>query len=665
MSSARRWDCNLCPILRAARVAAWVCVLVLAVATAAAAETRIALVIGNGGYANLEPLRNPVNDATDIAASLRSLGFEVMSDTDLGREGMSALIGQFLEAARTADVSLFYYAGHGFQIDGRNYLVPVDAHLESRADIERWTIPLDGITEGLEAAPGIHLVFLDACRNNPLASDGPSLARAERDGLARVGDAAGFLFAFATQPDNVAYDGVGRNSFFAQALLGHLNTPGQDIASMMIAVRRDVLAATGGNQVPWENSSLTRQFEFAPGDAGAAPETLLWQLAATARDPALLRIYLDRYPEGPHVADVRALLADGAEPETPDEIEAAARNLTPSEALADPLWDVIQRTRLRPLVEVYLEHNPDGAHTADARKLLADLPRPDDPDAAPELVCERLATHERDGTANVAGVPLARLREQAGAAVDACGKAAAANPEMPHYTALLARAVYAAGDRAEAIRLYRDAADRGDLRAMASLGLLVQTGEGMPKDAGAAAALYEKAAAGGLPDGAVNLAVMLVKGEGVPRDLDRAAALLARASADGSAIATYNLGVLAENGIVGTDADAIRYFRTAAELGEPRGYHLAAFLIDQGRGQPRDAAAAADLLLQGVASDSGETYGQLTRQSAAWSRETIRTMQASLKASGLYDGELDGRVGPRFRAALVAWRSGGFLSAGG
>ncbi|HET9070144.1 MAG TPA: caspase family protein, partial [Amaricoccus sp.] len=611
---------------RAARLAAALCLCLLALATAAAAETRVALVIGNGAYENLEPLNNPVNDASDISDSLEGLGFEVMHGTNLSRDGMIALIGDFLDAASTADVSLFYYAGHGFQIDGLNYLVPVDARLKSREDISERTIRLDQITDELAGSPGIHLVFLDACRNNPLSTSAPSLGAA-RDGLARVGDAAGFLFAFATQPDNVAYDGVGRNSFFAQALLGHLNTPGQDIASTMIAVRRDVLAATGGNQVPWENSSLTRQFEFAPGDGGAAPETLLWQVAATARDPALMRIYLDRYPDGPHVADVQAFL-DDEDLDLPPSIDtSAARDLPPpseSAALSESLWEVARRTRLRPLVEAYVQHNPDGTHVEEARRMLADLPRPDDPNAAPELVCERLATHDRDGTANVAGVPMPRLREHAAAAVEACSAAAAANPEMPHYTALLARAEYAAGDREAAIGLYRDAADRGDLRAMTSLGLLVQSGEGVPKDLAAAAALYGRAADGGLPDGAINLAVMLISGEGVAPDVGRAAALLERASADGSAIATYNLGVLAERGVSGDDADAIRYFTAAAALGEPRGYLPAGFLLDQGRGQARDPESAADLLLRGVASDSGEAYQQLTRNGAGWSPETIR-----------------------------------------
>ena len=207
-----------------------------------------------------------------------------------------------------ADVALFYYAGHGFQVSSSNYLVPVDATIRNRDDVSQNTVELRSIIQDLENSKGIHLVFLDACRNNPLPASAEAGSNPIQNGLARVGNAAGFLISFATQPDNVAFDGGGRNSPFTQALLGHLNTRGQDIGSMMISVRKDVLAATGGYQVPWENSSLTRQFYFAPGPAPTSPETQLFQLAASTRDPTLMRIYLERYPEGAHLSDVKELM---------------------------------------------------------------------------------------------------------------------------------------------------------------------------------------------------------------------------------------------------------------------------------------------------------------------------------------------------------------------
>ncbi|MBP7242731.1 caspase family protein [Amaricoccus sp.] len=624
-------------------------VLVLAGA-AALAETRVALVIGNAGYTALPPLKNPVVDAGDIADSLRRLGFTVTLGTDLGRDAMTKTIAQFETEAAQADVSLFYYAGHGFQIDARNYLLPVDAALAGPQDVARWAVPLDAATAGLAGGPGVHLVFLDACRDNPLRGLGDPERVAEPDGLARVGDAAGFLYVFATQPDNVAYDGLGRNSYFAAALLAHLETPGQDVASTLIAVRRDVLAATGGKQIPWENSSLTREFAFVPGDESAPLDTLLWQVASAAGDPALAEIYRDRFPDGAHAGEAAAFLR------TAPAARSLDRPLAPS--LADALWEVARRLRLRALVEAYLARDPEGRHAADASQMLATLP-PDDAET-PERLCERLATHPRDATASIAGVPFAALEGHARAAIAACGKAAAAHPEAPHFTALLARATAAAGDMTAAERLYRDAAGRGDVRAMNSLGQLVEE-----KDPVAAIRWYERAAEGGGADGAINLAVALRAGTIVPRDDRRAVALLQAAADDGSAIATYNLGVLAQDGVApGGDPAALAFFRRAISLGEPRGNLAAAFLLEHGEGVAHDPAATAAYLLAGSASDGGEAQAAICDNPLAWSPETVRIMQDRLARRGLYDGPLDGRIGPRLVEALDLWRMGGMLARG-
>jgi tetratricopeptide (TPR) repeat protein len=648
------------PALRALACALAALALLLAAATPAAAERRVALLIGNGDYAGLPSLRNPANDASDLADALQGLGFEVSLGIDLDRNGMINAVGRFVRAAREADVSLFFYAGHGFQIDARNYLVPVDADLRRPGAAIEETIGLTEITGALAGSDGIHLFFLDACRENPLGALGTDATGAVRNGLAQVGDAAGFLFAFATQPDNVAYDGVGRNSFFTQALLSHIGTPGQDIASTMISVRRDVLAATGGRQVPWENSSLVRSFSFAPGEATASIETMLWQVAASAGDPTLMALYRDRFPEGAHVADVEAFLEAGDM--APQGEQARSLGDAPG-ASGAALWEIARRTRDRALVEAYLRQNPDGRHAAEARRLLATLPREEEIGATPALLCERLATHPRDATANAAGVPIAVLARQVDAAIEACTAAARDYPDRPHYRALLARAHHTAGNLATAVALYREAAGEGDLRAMVSLGLLHAAGEGVPRDLAAAAALYEAAAEGGSPDGMINLAVATIQGIGVPRDPARGIALMQAASEAGSAIATYNLGVLAQDGSAGAPEQAIGYFRRAIELGEPRGHVAAAVLLDEGRGIDRDPEAAAAMLLRGVASDHGEAMHQLTAEAAAWSPETLRAVQAELQRAGLYDGALDGLSGPRMAAALRDWRNGGWLRA--
>jgi TPR repeat protein len=638
-------------LLRLAR-AALTLVWLAAGASLAQAETRVALVIGNGAYRAFPTLTNPPNDAKDIAAELRTLGFKVTTGVDLDRAGMEHAIAEFARAATSADVSLFYYGGHGLQVAAHNFLIPVDVELHNEEDIYKRAVPLDEILKALEQGGGVHLVFLDACRTNPL-KDAPAAARAE--GLARVGNAAGFLIAFATQPDNVAFDGAGRNSPFAQSLLGHLATVGQNISSTMIEVRKDVIASTGGAQIPWENSSLTRQFYFAPGEtSGGSPETLLWQLAGGQRDANLLHAYLDRYPDGSHVADVKTLLADlgkqgkaGPEP---------ANGSASKENVEELLWKLARGARQRTLVDLYLARYPAGAHVQEATGLLASLQETQGSDAPAGVVCERLATHPRDSTANMPGVELDALSRNAESALAACRDAVAQNPNVAHYVALLARATAAAGRRDEAIALYRQAAAAGDARAMVSLGLILESGDGVAKDIAAAMALYEKAAARGSADGAVNLAVALQDGKVVEKNVARAAALLQTASQGGSAIATFNLGVLAQEGLVGKRADALEFFRKSASLGDPRAYVPAAILLDEGRGVAKDPAAAAEELLRGVAGDDGAAFAQLTDKASTWSRDTIKAVQTRLKSAGYYTGAVDGKGGAALAPALKQWR---------
>ena len=637
---------------RCAGVAAFV-LLVLALilpGQPALAELRVALVIGNADYVSVPELENPINDARDITAALESLNFRVFVGEDLTREGMRDLFQRFVSAAEEADVSLVYYAGHGLQAGARNFLVPTDATLDDVAGFMEQLIPLDEMLVALERVPGIKLIFLDACRDNPLGAEG------DADGLARVGSAADFLFAFATQPDNVAYDGLGRNSFFTEAILSRIHTPGQDISELMIGVRRDVLSATGGRQIPWENSSLTRQFRFLPGEETVSPETMLWQVASRAQDPVLMHLYLERFPQGAHIADVRAFLQIGEG----DVGESVIRRLPGTGDIeAERLWSLAQRTRTRPLAERYLQLFPQGANADDARRMLEAMPAGQE--EAPVRQCERLATHPRDATANTAGVEFAALMRDAPAAVAACQAAVDAFPEVPHLVALLARAKAAAGEAEAAVALYRRAAAAGDLRAMVSLGLLHEAGDGVTRDLDAAIRLYEQAAEGGSPDAAINLAVALFEGRGVERDVARAIGLFEQASAAGSAIATFNLGVLVDRGVAQTGVSALDLFLRAAREGEPNGYRAAATLLDDGRGVPRDPARAAELLLRAVASDDGRTLTDLIRPDTEWTPPTIRALQGQLQAAGHYGGAIDGIPGPALEAALRGWRNGGFL----
>jgi polyhydroxyalkanoate synthesis regulator phasin len=245
----------------------------------AAAAKRVALVIGNSAYTHAPPLPNPVNDANNIAEQLRGLDFAVSLGIDATKAETDIVLREFADALEGADIAIFFYAGHGLQVAGQNYLVPIDAKLAKERDLEFEAVRLDFILKQMELGreDKTNIVFLDACRDNPLSR---SLARnmgtrstSVGKGLAQVAGGVGTFIAYSTQPGNVALDGTGTNSPFTAALLKRMTEPGKNLTSVMIDVRKDVIAATNGQQVPWDHSSLTGDFYFdpnaKPGDATA------------------------------------------------------------------------------------------------------------------------------------------------------------------------------------------------------------------------------------------------------------------------------------------------------------------------------------------------------------------------------------------------------------
>lgn len=241
----------------------------------AMAERRVAVVIGNSAYEHAPKLRNPRNDAVALVAKLQSAGFEVVEGYDLDHSGMVETFKEFGAKLADADVALFFYAGHGIQVDGQNYLVPVNAQVRHEDEIAFELIGLNTVMRQMErGGDRIKLAFLDACRDNPfkdvLAPGGTRGAVSLGKGLGEMRAPRGTFIAFATEPDQVALDGDGGNSPFTTALIQHMGTPGASIQDMMIRVRRDVSNATGGKQTPWDSSSLMESFTFTPTDAGSA-----------------------------------------------------------------------------------------------------------------------------------------------------------------------------------------------------------------------------------------------------------------------------------------------------------------------------------------------------------------------------------------------------------
>jgi len=235
----------------------------LKVAKQTKAEQRVALVIGNGRY-KASPLRNPVNDAKAMAETLGEVGFEVTSKYNLAQKELKRAIKAFGKKLKKGGVGLFYYSGHGMQVNGTNYLIPVDAEVESEADVDIEAVPVGAVLARMQGARNrLNIVILDACRNNPFATSFRSASK----GLSFMNAPSGTLIAYATAPGSVAADGDGENGVYTFQLLRHMTEPDLTIEQVFKKVRSAVKNSTGGNQIPWESTALEGEFCFKIGTA--------------------------------------------------------------------------------------------------------------------------------------------------------------------------------------------------------------------------------------------------------------------------------------------------------------------------------------------------------------------------------------------------------------
>lgn len=225
-------------------------------------QKRVALVVGNSSY-KYAPLSNPVNDASDIAERLRNIGFKVTLITNAGKRRLEEAISDFAEDANGVDVAMFFYAGHGIQVKGTNYLIPVDADPRKEADVPFECTDVNRILANLEEARSkLNIIALDACRNNPF---GRMWSRSTKQGLTMMDAPLGSLISFATSPGSTAADGEGRNSPYTAALLSELNIPNQQLETVFKNVANKVIGSTSQRQIPWYLSSIYQgQFIFNP-----------------------------------------------------------------------------------------------------------------------------------------------------------------------------------------------------------------------------------------------------------------------------------------------------------------------------------------------------------------------------------------------------------------
>lgn len=342
-------------------------------------QPRIALVIGNSNYEDA-PLANPARDAALMAETLREVGFEVLEYNDLDRRDLTRAfltLGEKLEQTEGNATALVYYAGHGAQVNGENYLIPVGAKIVDEIDVEIEGVRASSLLRTLrKAESSLNIVILDACRNNPFES----ASRSASQGLAKMDAPTGTLLAYSTAPGKVAEDGSGNNSTYTRALARAIKTPGAKVEEVFKTVRVNVVDRTQGRQVPWESSSLTGDFIFqeklpepepvVTAAASAVDTTQIeieyWKSIANSTDPAMFEAYLADYPEGifKSIAEQRVASLNTAliEPEPDDGF-----------AREQAVWNSIKDSGNIGMLQGFLETYPDGAYATIARATIANL----------------------------------------------------------------------------------------------------------------------------------------------------------------------------------------------------------------------------------------------------------------------------------------------------
>ena len=388
-------------IAAGAVVAAAVGWLLSVFAVEALAAPRVALVIGNAAYAHAPALANPLNDAQDVGAALGRLGFAITRLENAGYAALRRGLLEFQRAAASSEVAVVFYAGHGIEVDQRNFLVPVDARLASDQDVEFEAVPLELVSRAVERASGLRLVILDACRENPFAvsMQRAGATRSIGRGLARLEPSGETLVAYAAKEGTVASDGSGRNSPYSEALLRHLEEPGLEVGLMFRRVRDAVLATTGGRQEPFVYGSLSSRGAYlaarpAPkpspavqpsrAEASDSPqvaadrELLFWESVKDSEHPADIQAYLDRYPGGTYEALARNRLKrlEGASEDSMLPEPALEASLVSDRREAErEFWALVKGSEVSGDLEAYLEQYPDGVYAALARLRLRQLQR--------------------------------------------------------------------------------------------------------------------------------------------------------------------------------------------------------------------------------------------------------------------------------------------------
>lgn len=559
---------------------------------------RHALVIGNGAYQHVEPLENPRNDARAMASALRELNFDVDYHEDAGLAELEEATDRLTERVAEDEVALVYYAGHGVQVDGINYLLPVDILVRSPDELSLRALSFDRCIAATSAAgAGLGILILDACRDNPFDALRGALGR----GLASVSEAQGETFiSYAAAAGAVAYDdaqGSG-NSPFTAALVSALEVPGHDIYDIFRIVRGRVREATEGRQLPWLSSSLERSFIFR------FSEEALEQHAAAAA-----RATIDEA-----VPETLAALETPETWEAPEEPSTLAETVTaalatvgrppPSTAsrvaLDTLMWQAIRFSQTQQDFQTFIGLYPESEFADDARAMLEDiryrgLPELPQPTLRRTIGlplqatdCDMVAAAPHDANRIADGVINGLVNTRL--AIRACTAAVTSDPENPRLQFQLGRVLDLRELWDEAEHYYMKAAEQRYPIAFSARANLYQTGVPRPRDFDFAFELHDRAATLGDLSGELNVAKFYLEGWAVGQSTDAAIIFYERAAAKDFPAAWDSLGTLYSREQYGV-ADPVRavdYYRRAAELGNNNAINSLARAYLAGNGVERD-----------------------------------------------------------------------------
>jgi TPR repeat protein len=556
-----------------------------------------------------------------MASVLGRLGFEVLLRENVTQKQMQRAIAEFGRRVTAGTAALFYYAGHGMQVGGKNYLIPVDAVVQVEADIRLETVDVDAVLDQVREN-SLNLIILDACRNNPFERRFRSGSR----GLATIEAPVGTLIAYATSPGKVAGDGEGPNGLYTGELVKAIPVPGLKVEETFKRVRTAVAHRTRNEQIPWESSSLMGDFYFAPVASDTPPTP-----SAPVSPPAALAAPGQAPPSPPPPAP--AVSAALPPPDTQPR-QAVVRECDELAGIRDPAdsetrevsADTIDARRAVPACKQAVALMP-GHPRYMAQYGRALLMARDDSEAlvwqrrAADLGFPRALNNLGFMYANGRGLPKDEIE-----AVRWYRKGADQGdpPARNNLGWMYADGRGVGKDEAEAVRLFRLAADAGHARAQNSLGVMYQNGRGVPKDDAEAVRWYRKGADQGDLVAQNNLGWMYADGRGARKDEAEAVRLFRLAAAEGYSRAQNSLGFMYQNGrgAPKDEADAARWYRKAADQGLASAQNNLGLLYADGRGVSRDDSEAARLFR--LAAEQGHARGQ---SNLGWMYEHSRGVQ--------------------------------------